>query len=112
MQAGTKATVIPDEAVIKLNLRTFDAGVRERVLAAIERIVNPEAAASGAPRKPAITPLDRYPLNVNDETASNRVAAAFRGYFSPERVRHTGPSPVSEDFDRACPATVVVLCPL
>jgi hypothetical protein len=33
-------------------------------------------------RKPEITPLDRYPLNVNDETASNRIAVAFRGYFS------------------------------
>src|SRR3546814_7009208 len=63
LQAGTKENVIPDEAVIKLNLRTFDAGVRERVLASIERIVNAEAAASGAPRKPEITPLDRYPLN-------------------------------------------------
>jgi hippurate hydrolase len=98
LQAGTKENVIPDEAIIKLNVRTFDAGVRKRVLAAIERIVNAEAAASGAPRKPEITPLDRYPLNVNDETASNRVAAAFRGYFSSERVKHTGPAPASEDF--------------
>jgi hippurate hydrolase len=98
LQAGTKENVIPDEAVIKLNVRTFDATVRKHVLAAIERIVNAEAEASGAPRKPEITPLDRYPLNVNDETASNRVAEAFRGYFSPERVKHTGPAPASEDF--------------
>ncbi len=98
LQAGTKENVIPDDAIIKLNVRTFDAGVRKHVLAAIERIVNAEAAASGAPRKPEITPLDRYPLNVNDETASNRVAEAFRGYFSPDRVKHTGPAPASEDF--------------
>ena len=96
LQAGIKENVIPDEAVIKLNVRTFDAGVRQHVLAAIERIVNAEA--SGAPRKPEITPLDRYPLNVNDETASNRIAAAFRGYFSADRVKHTGPAPASEDF--------------
>lgn len=98
LQAGTKENVIPDEALIKLNVRTFDAGVRKHVLAAIERIVNAEAEASGAPRKPEITPLDRYPLNVNDETASNRIAEAFRNYFSPARVRHTGPAPASEDF--------------
>src|SRR5437899_11324 len=98
LQAGTKENVIPDEAVIKLNVRTFDAGVRKHVLAAIERIVKAEAEASGAPRKPEITPLDRYPLNVNDETANNRIAEAFRGYFSPERVKHTGPAPASEDF--------------
>ena len=98
LQAGLKENVIPDEAVIKLNVRTFDVGVREHVLAAIERIVNAEAEASGAPRKPEITALDRYPLNVNDEAASNRIAEAFRSYFSPDRVKHTGPAPASEDF--------------
>jgi len=98
LQAGTKENVIPDDAVIKLNVRTFDAGVRKHVLAAIERIVNAEAEASGAQRKPEITPLDRYPLNVNDEAASNRVAEAFRNHFSPDRVKHTGPAPASEDF--------------
>jgi hippurate hydrolase len=98
LQAGTKENVIPEEAIIKLNVRTFDEGVRKRVLAAIERIVNAEAAASGAPRPPEITPLDRYPLNVNDEAASQRIATAFRAYFSADRVRHTGPAPASEDF--------------
>jgi amidohydrolase len=98
LQAGTKENVIPDEAVIKLNVRTFDEGVRQRVLAAIERIVNAEAAASGAPRPPEITTLDRYPLNVNDVDASKRVVDAFRGYFGAERVHETGPAPASEDF--------------
>jgi amidohydrolase len=98
LQAGTKENVIPDEAIIKLNVRTFDDGVRKRVLAAIERIVNAEAEASGAPRKPEITSLDRYPLNLNDEQASNRIAEAFRAHFTPGRVHHTGPAPASEDF--------------
>ena len=98
LQAGTKENVIPDEAVIKLNVRTFDEGVRKHVLAAIERIVNAEAQASGAPRAPEITPLDRYPLNVNDKQASDRVAEALRRHFPPDRVRHTGPAPASEDF--------------
>jgi hippurate hydrolase len=98
LQAGTKENVIPDEALIKLNVRTFDEGVRKRVLAAIERIVNAEAAASGAPRPPEITTLDRYPLNVNDPEASARVVNAFRRYFPADRVRHTGAAPASEDF--------------
>jgi hippurate hydrolase len=98
LQAGTKENVIPDEALIKLNVRTFDAGVRTRVLAAIERIVNAEAEASCAPRKPEITTLDQYPLNVNDPDASRRVVEAFRGHFGAERVRETGPAPASEDF--------------
>jgi hippurate hydrolase len=98
LQAGTKENVIPDEAIIKLNVRTFDAGVRTRVLAAIERIVNAEADASGAPRKPEITTLDRYPLNVNDRDASKRIVDAFRSHFGAGRVRETGAAPASEDF--------------
>ncbi len=98
LQAGTKENVIPDEAIIKLNVRAFDAGVRTRVLAAIERIVNAEAEASGAPRKPEITMLDHYPLNVNDRDAGKIVMGAFRKHFGAERVRETGPAPASEDF--------------
>lgn len=54
LQAGTKENVIPDEAVIKLNIRTYDEGVRKRVLAAVERIVKAEAEAA---RNHAALPL-------------------------------------------------------
>src|SRR5690348_6311021 len=98
LQAGTKENVIPDEAIIKLNVRSFDEGVRKRVLGAIERMVNAEAAASGAPKPPEITPLDRYSLVINDSSASERVVEAFRRHFSAQRVLETGPAPASEDF--------------
>jgi len=98
LQAGTKENVIPDNATIKLNVRTFDENVRKRVLAAIERIVNAEAAASGAPKAPEITPLDRYPLLVNDAVATKRVVDAFRAYFPAGEVVETKPSTASEDF--------------
>src|SRR5437868_5007021 len=98
LQAGTKENVIPDEAVIKLNVRSFDEGVRKRVLAAIERIVNAEAEASGAPKKPEITPLDRYSLVRNDPDAAKRVGDAFRQYFSADRVQEVQPTTASEDF--------------
>lgn len=98
LQAGTKENVIPDEAIIKLNVRTFDEGVRKRVLAAIERIVNAEAEASGAAKKPEITPLDRYPLVMNDPEAVKRIGDAIRQYFPADRVQETGPTTASEDF--------------
>ena len=56
--AGTRANVIPDEAELGITVRTTTPAVREKVLAAIERMVNAEAAASGAERMPEITPLD------------------------------------------------------
>lgn len=98
LQAGTKENVIPDEAMIKLNVRTFDEGVRQRVLAAITRIVNAEAAASGAPKPPEITPLDRYALVVNDAAANQKVGDAFRQYFPDGHVEKTLPTSASEDF--------------
>jgi len=98
LQAGTKENVIPDDALIKLNVRTFDEAVRKRVLAAIERIVNAEAEASGAPRKPEITPLDRYAAVTNDAEAAKRVGDGFRRYFPADRVQETRPTTASEDF--------------
>jgi hippurate hydrolase len=98
LQAGTKENVIPDVAVIKLNVRTFDEGVRTHVLAATERIVTAEAQASGAPRLPEITPLDRYQLVRNDPDAVARVRAAFQAHFGVERVVDIPPISASEDF--------------
>src|SRR5262249_38703527 len=98
LQAGTKENVIPDEAIIKLNVRTFDESVRARVLGAIERIVNAEAEASGAPKKPEITVLDRYALVRNDAQATRRIAEAFRAHFPAERIEETEPTTASEDF--------------
>ncbi|HZY72855.1 MAG TPA: M20 family metallopeptidase [Edaphobacter sp.] len=98
LQAGTKENVIPDEALIKLNVRTFDEGVRKHVLAAIERIVNAEAAAAGAPKPPEITPLDRYSLVTNDDDATAKVVHAFRQNFPEGCVEQTKPTMASEDF--------------
>ena len=98
LQAGSKENVIPDHAVIKLNVRTYDENVRKRVLASIERIVNAEAQASGAPKKPEITPLDRYALVRNDPEATKITVDAFRNYFTADRVKEAQPTSASEDF--------------
>ena len=98
LQAGTKENVIPDEAIIKLNVRTFDEGVRKHVLAAIERIVNAEAAASGTPKPPQITSLDHYSLVRNDVDATEKVVDAFRQNFPEGSVEQTKPTMASEDF--------------
>lgn len=97
LQAGTKENVIPDEAILKVNVRTYDEGVRRRVLAAIERIVKAEAAASGASREPEVKPLDRYSAVRNDPDAAQRVMNAFARHF-PGRVQETRPTSASEDF--------------
>jgi amidohydrolase len=99
LQSGTKDNVIPDEALLKLNVRTFDEQVRSHVLNAIKRIIDAEATASGAPRPPEITITEHYPLTVNDPDATARVAAALRAQFPATSVQAlAAPVSASEDF--------------
>ncbi|MBA8823164.1 hippurate hydrolase [Saccharopolyspora lacisalsi] len=98
LQAGTTHNVIPSEAELTVNIRSFDPEVRERVVAATHRIVHAEAQAAGAPKPPEITPITSFPSNVNDESATERVSERFRAHFGPDRVR-SGPLVAgSEDF--------------
>ncbi|BDD92834.1 peptidase [Pandoraea sp. NE5] len=97
LQAGTKENIIPDDATLKLNVRTFDEDVREYMLGAIRRICCAECAASNAPRDPEFTTLSSYPLTVNDAATHARLLAAFEAHFG-ERVYETQPAAASEDF--------------
>lgn len=75
--AGTRGNIIPDQAVLEISLRSTDPDVRDRAVAAIERMARAEAAAAGAPREPEVEVLFSLPAVVNDEGACAQVAAAF-----------------------------------
>ena len=97
VQAGTKSNVIPDHAVIELNIRTYSTQTRDTILAAIHRIVAAECLASGSPQDPDLELYDRFPLTDNDSLATDRVAAAFNDYFG-ERATTLPRQTASEDF--------------
>src|SRR5690349_12836710 len=46
LHAGTKANIIPDQATMLLNIRAYDLAVREKLIAAIERIVKADCEAA------------------------------------------------------------------
>ncbi|MGH2914232.1 MAG: amidohydrolase [Solirubrobacteraceae bacterium] len=99
LQAGTKSNVIPDEALLRINVRSFDEAVRARVVAAIERIVAAECSAASAPAPPRIQYTERYQLTVNDPQETARVAAALRNRFGVDAVTElASPISASEDF--------------
>jgi amidohydrolase len=97
LQAGTKENIIPEDATLKLNVRTFNDGVKDHILSAIKRICCAECAASNAPKDPEFTDLDSYPLTENDAAATAKVAAAFNAQFG-DKSHETGPASASEDF--------------
>ena len=98
--AGSKSNIIPDRAVLLVNLRTYDMGVRQQVVDSIERIVHAECEAAGSPQPPTFEYYDQFPLTDNDPEVSTTVTQAFRAHFGDERVISLGRITASEDFSR------------
>ncbi|TVT50414.1 amidohydrolase [Amycolatopsis rhizosphaerae] len=98
LHVGTTHNVIADHAVLEVNVRTFDDQVRRKVLAAIERIVQGEAAVAGSPLPPEITGLASFPVTENDGGTTAELTEAFRAHFGPDRVFEAPLVTGSEDF--------------
>jgi amidohydrolase len=96
--AGAKSNIIPDHALLLINLRTYDLSVRKRTIGSIVRMVNAECEASGSPKPPEFDYYDQYPLTDNDPEATKRITAAFRSHFTSGTVFNLGPQTASEDF--------------
>ena len=102
LAAGTKSNIIPDEAVIELNIRAYDDGTRLQLIDAIKRVVIGECAAAGTPKDPDFELYGEYPLTANDPAATARVKAAFEAHFG-DAVMSIPRQTASEDFS-AIPA--------
>ncbi len=97
VQAGTKSNVIPDHAVIALNVRSYHEQTRTAILGAIRRIVTAECEASGSPRPPEFELFDRFPLTENDPAVTEQVATAFARHFGDD-AQELPLQTASEDF--------------
>jgi len=107
--AGTRSNVIPDFAVLELNVRSYSSVTRQRMLDAIKRIVQAECQATGSPRDPDFETIFSFPITDNDTAATARVAGAFAAHFGD----HAGQIPrqtVSEDFSKIPDAVGVPYC--
>jgi amidohydrolase len=97
LRAGVKENIIPDTAELLLSVRSYDAGVRDRVLNAIGRIVRAEAAASGATRDPQVELPYSFPAVVNDPAGAERTRVGLASLFGEGRIVDPGPVTGSED---------------
>lgn len=98
IRAGTKSNVIPDRAVLELNIRSYSEQIRTRVLDAIHRIVVAECQASGCPQEPEIILFDQFPLTDNDTATTQRVTTVFETFFGHDRIGEMEQLPASENF--------------
>ncbi|HYN65986.1 MAG TPA: amidohydrolase, partial [Ornithinibacter sp.] len=97
LNAGTKANIIPDDAELLLNVRSYDETVRRHLLEAIARVVRAEAEASRAPRPPDIEVFESAPAVLNDPDAVVRTRTALESVTGAGRVVDPGPVTGSED---------------
>ncbi|MDH6195505.1 amidohydrolase [Mycobacterium frederiksbergense] len=98
LHAGAKDNIIPDDAELGVNVRTFDEKVRSKTLAAITRIAQGESMASGADKEPAVTAMHSFPVTVVDAPVMQELARVFRGHFGADRVFES-PSPLAGSED-------------
>jgi hippurate hydrolase len=97
IHAGSKSNVIPDSAVLQLNIRTYSESTRTSILDAIRRIVRAECEASGSAQPPDFELYDRFPPTTNDPDTTSRVSTAFSQFFG-SRWQTMPKGAASEDF--------------
>jgi hippurate hydrolase len=98
LHAGAKDNIIPDDAELGINVRTFNEDVRSKALASITRIAQAESTASGADKEPTVTSMHTFPVTVVDDAAMRAIAAVFREHFGADRVVES-PNPLAGSED-------------
>ncbi|PGH23134.1 hypothetical protein AJ80_02764 [Polytolypa hystricis UAMH7299] len=79
--AGTDASIIPDYADFKLDVRTFSEKTQQLAVAAVERIIRKECEVSGAPIAPRLATVVSSPAIDNDEAATSAFADVLETYY-------------------------------
>ena len=102
-QSGYKHNIIPDQAHLKITVRSYEDEVREKLLSGIRRIAEAQARAAGLPDNlmPEIRIESDYtPSTYNDPDMTERVMGAIAGSLGAERVYERPPSMGGEDFSQ------------
>jgi len=97
-QAGTKHNIIPDDAKLQLTVRSYEAEVRETLLAEIRHIAESVCEAHHAPRKPEVVLVDSCPAGYHDPALTERLKGVFERLLGKKQVRVEAPVMGGEDF--------------
>jgi amidohydrolase len=98
LHAGTTAAVIPPEAELAVNIRSFDPRDRDHMISAVTRIAEAETLALRGTKEPEITHVYHLPVTFNEPETTERVLASHTEHFGEDAVFRIGPQSASEDF--------------
>ncbi|KAJ8131755.1 hypothetical protein O1611_g1871 [Lasiodiplodia mahajangana] len=97
LHAGRAINVVPDYADMKIDLRTYQPEIREKLVAAVYRVIHAEYKASKLPKRPSITQTDDIPAVVNDAGVVETLRKTFQERFG-DKVQQMDPALASDDF--------------
>ncbi|MEP4146121.1 MAG: amidohydrolase [Halioglobus sp.] len=99
VQAGTSNNVIPDKAVLKINLRWFSDSVRHQLIEGIKRINKSIATANALPedKMPVIEMKGHSSPLVNDVDLTARLSGSFAGVVSKQQIIESAPAAMASE---------------
>lgn len=101
IHAGTKNNIIPDNAYLKLTVRSYKDEVRNQIIKSIKRIVMGLSEAAGIPKglEPEITESEEYtPATYNDPELMKRLVLSFKKVLPEKDIFEDSPVMGGEDF--------------
>jgi metal-dependent amidase/aminoacylase/carboxypeptidase family protein len=97
IHGGSAGNIIPDTVSLAGTIRSFDAGVRKKMIEGITRTANAEAAMAGAP-PPVLKIEEGGKAVVNDKALTDRTASVFKAAFGVHAIESPAPNYASEDY--------------
>ena len=99
IQSGTQNNVIPDKAVLKINLRWFSKTVRQQLISGIKAINHSVAIANNLPEEkmPVMTMKGSSRPLINDEGLTARLSGMLASVLDERQIMTTAPATMASE---------------
>lgn len=97
VQAGNAGNVIPDTALLRGTIRSYDEETRAKMIEGVERTAKAVAMMAGAP-PPEVKITPGAKAVVNDASLAARSGAVLKAVFGDKAVLSPAPGSASEDY--------------
>jgi amidohydrolase len=97
IQSGSAGNIIPDQAVLRGTIRSYDDATRALLKEGLARTAKAVAEMARAPAPSVVFDAGASAV-VNDAAITARTAPVFKAAFGPRAVEATSPGSASEDY--------------
>jgi amidohydrolase len=98
IKGGIRYNIIPDDVEVVGTIRTFDAGMREKIFADLRNVSEHVAAAHGATVEANVPDSEGYPVTINDPALTARMLPSLQAVVGKNNVYEPPLQMGSEDF--------------